>query len=56
MVIDVIKPPRTYINNNIDCRIRLIVDLLNSALLSLLPAFFCMLCWIQFESQQSVCN
>ena len=55
-VIDVIKPPATYFNNNIDCRISLIVDLWSSALLFLLPAFFCMLRWVQFESQQSVCN
>ena len=32
------------------------VDLWSSALLSLLPAFFCMFRWIQFESKQSVCN
>ena len=56
LVTDVIKPPGTYFNNNIDCRINLIVHLRSSALFSLLPAFFCMLRWIQFESQQSVCN
>ena len=28
----------------------------NDRIPSLLPAFFCMLRWIQFESQQSVCN
>ena len=56
LVIDVIKPPGTYFNNNIVCRISLIVDLWSSALLSLLLAFFCMLRWIQFESQQSVIN
>ena len=56
LVKDVIKAPGTYFNNNIDCRISLIVDLRSSALFSLLPAFFCMLRWIQFESQQSVCN
>ena len=55
LVIDIIKPPGTYFNNNVDCRISLIVDLWSSALLSLLPAFFCMLRWIQFESQ-SGCN
>ena len=51
LVIDVIKPPGTYFNNNIDCRISLIEDPWSSALLSLLPAFFCMIRWIQFESQ-----
>ena len=59
LVIDVIKPPGTYFNNNNVSRISLIVDLWSSALLSLLPPFFCCFCmlrWIQFESQQSVCN
>ena len=51
-----IKLPGTYFYNNIDCRISIIGDLWSSALLSLLPAFFCMLRWIQFESRQSVCN
>ena len=49
------KPAGTYFNNNIVCRISLIVDLWSSALLSLLPVFFCMPRWIRFESQQSVC-
>ena len=43
LVIHVIKPSGTYFNNNIDCRISLTGDLWSSALLSLLPAFFCML-------------
>ena len=54
LIIDVIKPPGTYFNNNIVCRISLIIDLWSSALLSLLPAFFCMFRWIQFESRQTV--
>ena len=52
LVIDVIKPPGTYFNNCCS----FLVDLRSSALLSPLPAFFCMVRWIQVESQQSVLN
>ena len=52
LVIDVIKPPGTYLI--IDCSF--LVDFRSSAILSPPPSFFCKLCWIQFESQQSVFN
>ena len=50
LVIDIIKPPGTYFSN---C-CTFLVHLQSSALLSPLPAFFCILRWIQLESQQSV--
>ena len=58
LVIDVIKPAGTYFNNNIDCRISLIVDLWSSASWEVQHDTFSKnvidLCWILYNKPRMV--